>query len=139
MSPVQLLAIAAALALLGAVIELVRRHKLSEEYSLIWICCAVVVVIFAIQRSWLDAVAATLGIFYPPALLLLGLGGFVLLIALAFSVALSRQRRQIEQLVEEIAILEARVRALDRAASAGSVPAGEVITRAAHERHQPGH
>ncbi len=140
MSPVQLLAIVAAIALLGTVIELVRRHRLTEEYSLIWISCAVVVAVFAMQRHWLDIVATRLGIFYPPALLLLGLGGFVLLIALAFSVAMSRQRRQIDQLAEEVAILEARVRALDRAAaSAGPVPAGEVVPNATQQRHDPGH
>jgi len=138
MSPVQVVAILAALALLVTVLELVRRHRLTEEYSLIWICCAVVVVVFAIQREWLDAAARRLGIFYPPALLLLGLGAFVLLIALAFSVALSRQRRQIEQLAEEIALLEARVRALDRVRSGGSVAIDEVVPGAAGERQQPG-
>jgi hypothetical protein len=133
MSPVQLLAVAAALILLVSVLELVRRHRLTEEYSLIWICCAVVVVVFAVQRDWLDAAARKLGIFYPPALLLLGLGAFVLLIALAFSVALSRQRRQIEQLAEEIAILDARLRSRDRPSLPGAVAAGEVVANTAQE------
>jgi hypothetical protein len=137
MTPVQLLAILAAVVLLATVLELVRRHRLTEEYSLIWICCAVVVLVFAVQRRWLDAVAIRLGIYYPPALLLLGLGAFVLLIALGFSVALSRQRRQIEHLAEEIALLDAQLRAADGASPRGTVPSGEMIPGAAHERQQP--
>lgn len=138
MSPVQLLAIGAAAALLVTVLELVRRHRLTEEYSLIWICCAIVVLAFAVQRQWLDAAARTLGIFYPPALLLLGLGAFVLLIALAFSVALSRQRRQIERLGEELALLEARLRAEERAGLRRSEPTEEVVAGASRERRQAG-
>jgi hypothetical protein len=136
MSPVQWLAIGAALALLITVIELVRRGSLTEEYSLIWICSALAVLVLALQRKWLDEAAERLGIFYPPALLLLGLGGFVLLIALALSVALSRQRRQIERLVEEVALLEAELRRLARDGSVGSVAPREVVTNASSQREE---
>ncbi len=47
---------------------------------------------------------------YPPAVLLLVLTLFVVIVSLYFSVVVSRQRQQIERLVEEIALLDEQVR-----------------------------
>ncbi len=54
------------------------------------------------------------GIHYPPALLLLALIVLVFVAALNFSIVVSRQRRQIERLIQEVAILEAELRDLRR-------------------------
>jgi hypothetical protein len=107
---VQLIAIVVSLSLLATVVELVRRRKLVEEYSLIWILGALALVGLSIWRHLLDRAAALLGVFYPPSLLLMLLVvmGFVAL--LWFSVVLSRQRRQIDRLIEQVAILEAQTR-----------------------------
>jgi hypothetical protein len=138
---VQPIAIAVSAFLLLAVLELVRRRKLSEEYSLVWIAVALGLVALSVRRDVLDAAARRLGVYYPPALLLLGLIVFVFASALYFSVVMSRQRRQIERLVEELAIIDARQRRLE-AASGRPVPAAEVIPGAGgqrgdarHERH----
>jgi hypothetical protein len=110
--PVQAVAIGVSVLLLGAVIELVRRRRLREEYAFAWLIGAVALVGLAVWRRSLDVAAQWLGVFYPPAVLLLAgiLAGFVVL--LFFSVVISRQRQQIEQLVEELALLECEVRAL---------------------------
>jgi hypothetical protein len=94
------------------VLELVRSKKLSEEYSFVWIVCAVALIVLSLARRSLDRIALWFGIFYPPAALLLVLILFVFVASLSFSVVVSRHRRQIEQLAEETAILEARLREL---------------------------
>jgi hypothetical protein len=98
--------------LLGLVLELVRQRKLREEYSLIWIVCAIALFGLSIWRDLLHVAAQALGVHYPPALLLLALTGFVFVGSLYFSVVVSRQRCEIERLVEEIALLDADVRQL---------------------------
>jgi hypothetical protein len=113
--PVQIIALATSLGLLGLVLELVRRKKLSEEYSFIWIVCAFALLAVAVGRRQLDSVALWLGIYYPPAALLLVFIFFVFVASLSFSVVVSRQRQQIERLIEDAAILDARVRELDAA------------------------
>jgi hypothetical protein len=107
---VQVIAIVVSAILLLTVVELVRRRKLVEEYSLVWILGAVGLLALSIWRHVLDRAAALLGVFYPPSLLLMLLVvmGFVAL--LWFSVVLSRQRRQIDRLIEQTAILEAEAR-----------------------------
>ena len=95
-----------------AVIELVRRRTLTEEYSFIWIVCATALLALSLWRNILELAAAALGVHYPPAVLLLVLTLFVVVVSLYFSVVVSRQRKQIERLVEEMALLDAHVREL---------------------------
>ena len=109
-NPLQLLAVATNLILLLAVLDLVRRGKLREEYSFIWLACAGALLVLSLWREILHAVARWLGVHYPPSVLLLVLIVFVFAASLQFSVVLSRQRAQIERLVEELAILSAEQR-----------------------------
>ena len=133
--PVQLVSIAVSAGLLAAVVELVRRGRLSEEYSFIWIVCAVALLALSLWRNLLDVAAAVLGVHYPPAVLLLVLTFFVVIVSLYFSVVVSRHRKQIERLVEEIALLDADLRALR--GSIRAVTTGEVMPGATHERGNP--
>src|SRR5215470_7444861 len=107
---VQIIAILVSATFLLVVLDLVRRRKLTEEYSFIWIFCSIGLLGLSIWRDSLHAAAHWLGIFYPPALLLLVLFLFVFVASLYFSVVISRQREQIERLVEEMAILSAEQR-----------------------------
>jgi hypothetical protein len=132
---VQVVSVVFSALLLGLVLELVRRRKLTEEYSLIWIVCAIALFTLSVWRDVLHVAARTLGVFYPPALLLLALTGFVFVVSLYFSVVVSRQRQEIERLVEEIALLDAEVRQLRE--SGGPVPPADVVPRAAGHGAQP--
>ena len=109
---VQVVSVAVSVALLLLVVELVRRRRLTEEYSFIWIVCGTALLVLSLWRNVLDLAAAALGVHYPPALLLLVLMFFVFIVSLYFSVVASRQRQQIEQLVEELALLDEQLRAL---------------------------
>lgn len=101
--------------LLLLVIDLVRRQKLTEEYSLIWILSALALFVLSLWRDILHVTARWLGVYYPPAVLLLVLVFSVFVASLYFSVVISGQRRQIEHLVEELALLEQRVKEMERA------------------------
>ena len=109
---VQVVAIAVSIVLLMVVLELVRRRKLVEEYSLLWILGSLAILGLSIWRGLLDIAARELGVFYPPSLLLMLLVVSVFVALLWFSVVLSRQRQQIDRLVEETAILGAEIRDL---------------------------
>ncbi|MDP9322570.1 MAG: DUF2304 domain-containing protein [Acidobacteriota bacterium] len=128
---VQLVSVAVSGALLVTIIELVRRRRLTEDYSFIWIVCAVALLALSLWRNLLDLAASALGVHYPPAVLLLVLTFFVVIVSLYFSVVVSRHRKDIERLVEELALLEAEVRALRE--SVGTVAADEVVTRAPNQ------
>jgi hypothetical protein len=109
---VQVVALVSSALLLLLVLELVRRRRLSEEYSALWIVLAVSLIGIALRRDVLDSAAKWLGVYYPPAVLVLILIGVISVAALSFSVILSRHQRQIDRLIEENAIMGAELREL---------------------------
>jgi hypothetical protein len=109
---VEVAALAVSLLLLLVVLELVRRRKLTEEYSFVWILSSLGLLVLSVRREILHAVAGWLGVHYPPVVLLMLLIVMVFIASLCFSVVVSRQRQQIERLIEETAILSAEIRDL---------------------------
>jgi len=109
---IQIVALTVSVLLLLLVLELVRRRKLTEEYSFLWIGCSLALLLVATKRDVLDVTAHWLGVYYPPIVLLLILIVMVFAASLWFSVIVSGQRRQIERLIEETAILTAEMREL---------------------------
>ena len=79
---------------------------------MVWIIGSLGLLALSVWRGLLDSAAQRFGVFYPPSLLLMGLVVFVFVGLLTFSVILSRQRRQIERLTEEAAVLGAEIREL---------------------------
>src|SRR5207344_3078192 len=92
---VTLFGLAASIAGLIFVLELVRQRKLREDYSLLWLATAVVLILLSLSRPLLDSLAGLLGIVtYPPAALFLVAISFMLVILLHFSTVLTRLARE---------------------------------------------
>lgn len=116
MTPRQIVFVTAVgLALLILVLELIRRQMLRERYSLLWffICVALLSV------PWLydlyQAAARLAGIKDPNSIFyFMAIVGLVLL-SLQFSLALSAAYYQRKQLIQQVALLEERVRRLEGA------------------------
>jgi hypothetical protein len=137
-SEIQRVAVLVSVTLLAVVLELVRRRKLVEEYGIVWLVCAFGLLALSVWRRVLDSAAAAVGIYYPPSLLLLAAVAGVFVALLWFSVVLSRQRRQIERLIEDAALLSAEIREL-RDGSAAQPPDGDaaVTPSASSEPYRP--
>jgi hypothetical protein len=123
-SRIQILAVVGSVAFLVLVLELVRRRRLAEEYSVLWIVAALALLFASIRRDVIDRTAGWLGIYYGPTVLLLGLLVVVAAALLWMSVILTKQQAQIERLIEETAILGAELRA-ERAGDRLSPAQGE--------------
>jgi hypothetical protein len=87
------------------ILELVRRQKLAEGYSLLWLGTGGVLLILSVSRPLLDTIANAVGIFYPPSALFLVAVIFVLFILLHFSTVLTRLVRENKQTAQQMAIL----------------------------------
>jgi hypothetical protein len=94
---------------LGAVIELIRRRRLQERYALLWIVTGVVMLVLAVWRGALYALAHATGVAYPPSALYMIAGLFVLVVLLHYSTVLSRLSDQNKTLAQRIALLESRL------------------------------
>ncbi|HEX9019701.1 MAG TPA: DUF2304 domain-containing protein [Nitrospirota bacterium] len=104
------LAIAGSGAMMAVVIELIRRGRLKERYSLLWLLAGAVLLLLSSSRGLLEFVSRRFGIFYPPSFLFLLAFLFLLLITLHFSVVVSGLSEKNKQLAQEIALLRQQLR-----------------------------
>lgn len=111
---IQVLAIVGSVVLLLAILELVRRRRLLERYAVLWLLSAVVLLGLSIWRNLLEVIAHRVGIFYAPNALFLVALGFVLVLLLHFSLAVSRLAEQSKVLGQYTARLEHRIHELER-------------------------
>jgi hypothetical protein len=107
---IQLVAITVTLGLLVVVLELVRRRRLLERYAVLWLFSALVLLALAVWKDLLGTVAEAVGIFYPPSALFVIAFGFILVLLLHFSLAVSRLADQTKTLAQRLALLEKRMR-----------------------------
>lgn len=109
-----LIALGGASILLISVVELVRRRRLREKYSILWLLTSVVILVLASNRGLLDLLARAMKIAYPPSALFVVVFGFLLLITLHFSTVISRLTRENESLAQEMAILRLQISDLEK-------------------------
>ncbi|HEX8064952.1 MAG TPA: DUF2304 domain-containing protein [Thermoleophilaceae bacterium] len=112
---VQIVAIVATGILFITILELVRQRRLLERYALLWLFSAVVLLGLAVWKGLLETLAEAVGIFYPPSALFVIAFGFILVLLLHFSVAVSRLADQSKVLAQKVALLEERQREAEAA------------------------
>lgn len=102
----QLLAMVSSICLLMVILYLVRKERLKEGYSIIWLGVAATLVFFSFRASWLDWLAHSAGITYTPAAFFLIIVAGLLLLCLHFSLLLCRYDARIRALAQEHALLK---------------------------------
>ena len=102
----KILAILLSVGLIILIFELVRRRKLKEEYSWLWMLTGVVIFVLVIWHDLLLFVTRLLGIALPASTIFLFGVFFLILINLYFSVKISTLSTQIKELTQRQAILE---------------------------------
>jgi hypothetical protein len=132
-SQARIVAAVLAIAFMIMILELIRRNRLQERYSVIWFVAGIAMLAGAAFPDLLRVIANALGVrdvtialFSLLFLLLLGL-------ALSFSVIVSRQAEQITRLAQEQALESARE---DGAGSDGGAGGAERSLKAEEERLQ---
>lgn len=126
-------AIVLALAMFLVVLELVRKRKLREEYSLLWTLTAFALLVLAIQHRLLNVVKDLVGAVEPTSALFFGALVFLMLVALQFSVRLSKLTFRNRTLSQRVALLEDEINAVraerrrdgEPAARGGATPNGD--------------
>ncbi|GAB1371445.1 hypothetical protein MASR1M45_15070 [Candidatus Kapaibacterium sp.] len=103
---IQYISIAGSLVILLLVVELVRRKKIKEQYSLLWLFFSLIFLVFSIWREALDLLAVTIGIAYPPAAFLLILVMAIYLILIQYSIIISKLSNNLKESIQEISLLK---------------------------------
>ena len=93
-------------------IEMVRRKKLREEYSVLWLLTSVGMFVLVFKYDWLVLLTDKIGAVLPTTTLFIGSLIFLTLIAVQFSIKISKLTDQVKNLTQENAILAHEVKQL---------------------------
>ena len=111
---VSIAAAVASLVLLGVVFELIRRRALREQYALLWLLTAIVLLALSLWRGGLNTIAGWVGVRgYPPAVLFAVGSLFILVVLLHYSTVISKLSDRSTILAQRVALLEEELRERD--------------------------
>jgi len=101
----KIFALLLSIAILVLIIELVRRRKLREEYSWLWILTGSLMIILVVWYDALVTLSHFIGAVLPTSTLFLFGLIFFMLLSLHFSVKISALTDQVKELVQQMALL----------------------------------
>ena len=104
-----LVAILVATAILLGVLELVRKRKLREEYAFLWITTALLLMVLALWTDVLEWIKGILGAETQASTLFFGAILFLMLVALQFSVRLTKLSFRNKVLGQEVSLLKREI------------------------------
>jgi len=105
----QILAVIGSLFFLSFIIYLVRKKRLREDYSLLWLFFGGVFLVLSVWRESLEYISKTIGVAYAPAAIFIILIMSLFMIMIQFSIIISKQSNQISTLAQEISFLKLKV------------------------------
>ena len=130
----RVIAVGGSLLMLGIVLELVRRRRLKEEYSVLWVVTAIALLVLAIWYELLEGVTKAIGAVVPTSTLFFFGLMFVILMLLHFSVRVSALERRMTSLVQELGLMSVRTGANDAPPRGEPVAAGDLAPARLEDR-----
>lgn len=117
MTRAQLIAALLAVAVVLVVFELVRRRRLSEEFSLLWVVASVGAAVLALWTDFLTAVTRAIGALYETSTIFFFGLLFVMVMLLYYAVKLTRLSQEARRLAQDVALLRRRLEVRDETGS----------------------
>ena len=103
------------LTLLLVTIQLIRKHRLREEYSLVWLGASLAIFVLIVVDPLVGILARVFAVTYAPTLILVFGILFCVVLLLSQTVTISFQANRIRDLAQSVGILEWRLRHVERA------------------------
>lgn len=111
---IQYFAIGGSILLLMFLFFLIKRKRLKQEYSLLWLFFGILFLAVSIWKDLLDQFSEIIGISYPPAALFLILLMAIFVIMIEFSVIISRHSNWIRKMGQENGLLKNEIEQLKK-------------------------
>jgi len=103
----KIFALVIGIGMLAVILEMVRRRRLGEEYSFLWLLIGAGIVVLVLWQGLLEWITRLIGAVVPTtAIFIFGIV-ILVLINLHFSVKITKLSRQVKDLTQQIALLRA--------------------------------
>ena len=93
---------------------LLKRNRFLLKYSLIWIFAGILMLIFAIFPQWLNSISAFLGIYSPVNALFAIVMFCIIFVIVSLTAIVSAMNEKIKRLTQNQAILEEKIKELNK-------------------------
>jgi hypothetical protein len=103
------------IAMLLFILNMVRRKRVREQYSLLWIMAVLVMTLAAVFIRAVERLSHLVGVYYPPAFLFLVAILLMLVLQFHVSTVISSLREQNRSLTQDLGLLTTEVRDLRKA------------------------
>jgi len=107
------------------IVDMVRRRRLREEYSVLWLTTSVIMFVLVLEYDWLEALTLFIGAGLPTTTLFIGSIVFLMLISVQFSIKISKLTNQVKDLVQDNTLLRSEIENCSRSGSGGRPGTGE--------------
>ena len=94
------------------VIEMVRKRRLREEYSVLWLLTSVLMFVLVFRYEWLVALTDLIGAGLPTTTLFLSSIIFLMLLSVQFCIKISQLTDQVKNLSQENALMKREIESL---------------------------
>ena len=102
------------LLLLVSIFILVKKNRVQEKHSIIWIFVGIMITVFSVNRDLLENFSALLGVSYAPSALFAILIVCVYFLLLGLSVSLSNIKKKNKVLIQEVGLLKLKISELEK-------------------------
>ena len=100
------IAIIGSIFILVFIVELIRKNKLKEKYSLLWLFFGIMFLLLSLFRNVLEIISKLIGIDYAPAALFLTLIIAMFFILLHYSIVVSELSEKNTTVIQELGLLK---------------------------------
>ncbi len=94
------------------VVDMVRKRRLREEYSVLWLVTSVLMFMLVLRYEWLVSLTALIGAGLPTTTLFLFSIIFLMLLSVQFCIKISRLTDQVKNLSQENALMKREIESL---------------------------
>ena len=110
----QIFALLVRLLIFVVTVDMVRKRRLREEYSVLWLATSLLMFLLVLRYEWLVLLTNAIGAVLPTTTLFLASIIFLMLLAVQFCIKLSRLSDQIKNLAQDNALLRAELDSINR-------------------------
>lgn len=110
----QVIAVLFGITLLWITVQLIRKHRLREEYALVWMGASLAIFVLIVVEPLVGFLARLFAVTYAPTLILVFGILFCVVLLLSQTVTISFQANRIRDLAQSVGMLEWRLRHIER-------------------------
>ena len=93
---------------------MLKKNQVALKYALLWMLSGLILLILAVFPGILDSFSRLIGVYSSVNALFAVLVGFIIILMISLTSIVSSEKREIVRLVQELSVLENRVRELEQ-------------------------